>query len=308
MEKKKGNTKQLEKKSNTGKYILIGFGIVALAGGIYYMANRNKSTSSMVSDDLLFPTAEEDEPKSSASSGGSSSGFPLKKGSRGELVKNIQQMLIQKYGAAILPKYGADGVWGSEMDTALIAKGLPTNIDADAFTQLITTTNIPATTTTTDKPKFDPVLLATNLRLAILDNNLDKALTSLSKIFTVKGYTTVNEEFKKTRINGVRKTIVNALLTKFYQDAQKKKLNEQFYRMGLKYDGSQWSLSGVGQILCDQIKSIAPTRVWNAKGTAINVPRHTVLGEFLDGRNGITRFQTLDGQILYTNTKCICYV
>lgn len=308
MEKKKENNQ----KSNTGKYLLIGFGIVALSGGIYYLVNRGKSNSSLVSNDLLVPTEDEDEPKPSASSGGGSSGFPLKRGSRGDLVKNVQQMLIQKYGATILPKYGADGIWGSEMDMALISKGLPTNIDADTFTQLITGEAVPASTATTapaaDKPKFNPELLATNLRLAILDNNLDKALTSLSKIYTVKGYSMVNEEFKKVRIGGVRKTIVNALLTKFYQDSQKKKLNEQFYRMGLKYDGSQWSLSGVGQILCDQIKSISPTRVWNAKGTAINVPRHTILGEFLDGKNGITRFQTLDGQILYTNTKCICYV
>lgn len=303
MEKKKENIQ----KSNTGKYILIGLGLVAIAGTAYYFVNKNKTTGGTISDDFLEP-AIEDEPERTASSGGSSSAFPLKKGSRGELVKNIQQMLIQKYGVAILPKYGADGQWGTEMETALIAKGLPTMIDADTFTKLITSGSVPVTTTTTDKPKFDPALLATNLRLAILDDNLTKALTSLSKIYTVKGYSMVNEEFKKTRIDGVRKTIVNALLTKFYDDSEKKKLNEQFYRIGLKYDGSQWSLSGIGQILCDQIKSISPTRVWNEKGTAINVPRQTILGEFLDGKNGVTKFRTMDGKILFTNTKCICYV
>lgn len=304
MEKKKENIQ----KSNKGKYILIGLGLVAIAGTAYYFVNRNKSNQGFISDDILAPSVDT-KPEKSASSGGSSSGFPLKKGSRGELVKNIQQMLIKKYGVAILPKYGADGQWGTEMDTALISQGLPTYIEADTFTKLITSGSVPATAApSTDKPKFDPALLASNLRLAILDDNLSKALTSLSKIFTVQGYTKVNDEFKKTRIDGVRKTIVNALLTKFYDESEKKKLNEQFYRMGLKYDGSQWSLSGLGQILCDQIKSISPTRVWNEKGTAINVPRQAILGEFIDGKNGVTKFRTMDGKVLFTNTKCICYV
>jgi len=305
METKKENIK----KSNTGKYILVGLGLVAVAGTVYYFVNKNKSNGDFISDDLTEPIIE-DEPETHVSSGGSSSGFPLKKGSRGDLVKNIQQMLIQKYGVGILPKYGADSQWGTEMDTALISKGFPTVIDADAFTKLITSGGVPVSTTTdnTTKPKFDPALLATNLRLAILDDNLTKALSSLSKIYTVKGYTAVNEEFKKTRINGVRKTVVNGLLTKFYDEAEKKKLNEQFYRMGLKYDGSQWSLSGLSQILCDQIKAITPTRVWNVKGAAINVPRETILGEFIDGKNGVTKFKTMDGKILFTNTKCICYV
>ncbi len=306
MQTKKRNTKAIPK-SNKGKYILVGLGIVAIAGTAYYFLTRNKPNNDFVSDDFSN-SLEEEQPVKQVSSGGSSSGFPLKKGSRGDLVKNIQEFLIQKYGASVLPKYGADGVWGSELDTALISKGFATTIDADTFAKLIASGAVPTTTTSGNKPKFNPELLATNLRLAILDNNLTKALTSLSKIFTVKGYSMVNEEFKKVRIYGVRKTLVNALLSQFSDESEKKKLNEQFYRMGLKYNGSQWSLSGVGQILCDQIKSIMPVRVWNAKGTAINVPKETILGEFIEGQNGVTKFRTMDGKILFTNTKCICYV
>lgn len=303
METKKGNTK-----SNKGVYILIGLGVVAIGATAYYFITKNKTTEDFVSDDLDVSTTEE-KTETHSSSGGSSSGFPLKKGSRGDLVKNIQQSLIQKYGVAILPKYGADGQWGTELDTALISKGYPTIIDADTFTKLITTGGTSTTTTpTADKPKFNPTLLADNLRLAILDDNLSKALTSLSKIYTTKGYTMVNDEFKKTRIDGVRKTVVNALLSKFWEAAEKKKLNEQFYRIGLKYNGDQWSLSGIGQILCDQIKSISPTKVWNASGTAINVPKETILGEFIDGKDGVSKFKTMDGKILFTRTNCICYV
>lgn len=46
-------------------------------------------------------------------------GFPLKKGSKGSLVKQLQTALIAAYGTSILPKYGADGDWGTETDTAM---------------------------------------------------------------------------------------------------------------------------------------------------------------------------------------------
>lgn len=45
--------------------------------------------------------------------------FPLKKGSKGENVRKLQEALMTKYGKSVLPKYGADGDFGSEMVTAL---------------------------------------------------------------------------------------------------------------------------------------------------------------------------------------------
>ena len=283
----------------------------AIAGTAIYLATRKPKNT-----DILDTTITDMEPVRSStgnsSSSGSSSGFPLSKGSRGTLVQNIQEALIKKYGASILPRYGADGVWGTEMQTALIAKGLPTSITADLFKQIVTdsaggdggTSSAPTKT----KKKFKPALLAKNLRLAILDDDLSSALRSLSKIWTVKGYTMVNTEFKKVRIGGVRKTIVNALLTKFWNSSEKKKLNAEFSRMGLKYDGSKWSLSGFGQILTDQIQSLKKTKVWNAQGKKIIVPKNTILGEFLDAEKGVAKFKTLDDKILYVNTNSISYV
>src|SRR5215471_5972379 len=54
------------------------------------------------------------------------SDFPLQKGSKGENVRLVQQALIAKYGKSILPKYGADGDFGTETINALKGKGLPT--------------------------------------------------------------------------------------------------------------------------------------------------------------------------------------
>jgi hypothetical protein len=48
-----------------------------------------------------------------------SNDFPLKKGSRGAKVKELQMKLLKK-DPAILPKYGADSDFGSETETALV--------------------------------------------------------------------------------------------------------------------------------------------------------------------------------------------
>ena len=67
----------------------------------------------------------------------SNSTYPLKEGSKGALVKQMQTALIKKYGKGILPKYGADGWFGKETTAALKSKGLKTNIDLTEFTKLI---------------------------------------------------------------------------------------------------------------------------------------------------------------------------
>lgn len=47
------------------------------------------------------------------------SDFPLKKGSKGVKVKNLQLALIATYGKSILPNYGADGDFGKELANGL---------------------------------------------------------------------------------------------------------------------------------------------------------------------------------------------
>lgn len=306
MEQEKG------KKKKTVKYVLIGLGAVAVAGtAAYFIVNRNSSTQSSLFPDEIATTIEPSITTASphVRSGSSSSGFPLKKGSRGELVRNIQEALISKFGSGILPKFGADGHWGSEMQSALISKGFTTTIGADDFKKIITSSGTSSSSenkSPSGKNKFNPSLLAKNIRLAILDDDLDQALNSLSKIWTVKGYTKVNTEFKKKRIDGVRKTLVNALLTKFFNQTEKKALNASFYRIGLKYNGRQWSLNGL--VNENQLQTIESTRVWNEEGKKITVPANTILGEFIDARNEITQFRTLDNQLLFIQTKSISYV
>src|SRR6266542_143680 len=74
------------------------------------------------------------------------SAFPLKKGSKGNNVKLLQEALISKYGKSILPKYGSDGDFGTETANALKKAGLPATINESTFNVLTQATKIDAAT------------------------------------------------------------------------------------------------------------------------------------------------------------------
>lgn len=297
----------MEKKT---KYILVGLGVVAVGTGAYFYFQQQKKKRNQTSDfteaittnslPLPAPTTS-----SSSSSGSSNSGFPLKKGSRGTLVTNLQNALIKKYGASILPRYGADGGFGSETVSALISKGLPTTISSDVFTQIVLSSGSSPTSsggsTTTSSS------ISSSLHSAITKDNISSAIAALKNIKNVTGYTSVNSVFKQTRIDLVRKTLVTALLDRFNSTSEKKQLNQQFYRIGLKYDGSKWSLSGISGAVIDQLVTIEPTKIWDESGRSLQVPRATILGEYLDANNGVTEFETLDRRRLFVKTTSISY-
>lgn len=103
------------------KYWLpIALGIV----GIYYIIRSLKKTPSVMDSEGNIDTS---------SGGGTSSGgtttasdFPLKKGSKGSLVQRLQLAI----GTSNLPKFGADGDFGTETQTALKAITGKTQVDS----------------------------------------------------------------------------------------------------------------------------------------------------------------------------------
>lgn len=309
-----------DNKNNTGKYVLIGLGIMGVATGgfflIRHLLNKGNDNSSGDFTTTFDPNAIVPIEPSSKGSGSStaSSGFPLQKGSSGTLVKSLQEALIKQYGNSILPKYGADGSFGSETVTALQSKGLPTVIDANTYTSILATpakTNTASGDNTTSDNASGQLetarAISSYLHKSITSNRLDIALAALNKIKSVQAYKLVNEFFKAHRIGGVRKTIVTGLLQHFFNTGDKNLLNAQFERIGLQYNDGKWSLSGLGTPII-QIKSIKKCKVWNAKGQSMMVPEGTVLGEYIDSGNGVTEFITLDDKILFTNTKSISTV
>jgi hypothetical protein len=87
---------------------------VVLAIVVIWYVNRSKKI-----DKLKRPDSLPDTPASQPVKAISSADFPLTSGSNNAMVKQLQNALIAAYGSSILPKYGADGDWGSETTTAV---------------------------------------------------------------------------------------------------------------------------------------------------------------------------------------------
>jgi len=298
----------MEKKT---KYIILGLGVVALGTGayVYYTQKKKKEQNNRDFTQAITSSSLPSLPSpssSSSSSSPSSSSFPLKKGSSGSLVKNLQNALIKKYGSGILPKYGADGGFGSETITALVSKGLPTTIDSDTYTQLILSSGGSSSSSTNQISNASSI--AITIYNAIIKDSVGSAITGLKQISSVSDYTAVNTYFKKKRIGLVRMTLVTALLSSFNSTTEKKQINQELYRIGLKYDGSKWSLSGVFGVAMDQLVTIEPTKIWDEHGSGMMIPKGTIIGEYLDANNGVTEVETLDGKRLFIKTTSISYV
>lgn len=218
--------------------------------------------------------------------------FPLKKGSKGENVRQLQQALIVKYGKSILPKYGADGDFGSETANALKKAGLPQTISQSSFNVL------------TQGSKVDASALGKDLYNAASTKNYTNAISLLKKLQTTEDYSAANTSFKENRINGVRQTIVNGLLNVFSSETQKQAIKFEFLRMGLQFDGNKWSLSGFDGL---PIITKEATTVWINASQGVKVPSRMVLGNEVSKRLDYILFEN-NGKYFLVNTKSVNYL
>jgi hypothetical protein len=219
--------------------------------------------------------------------------FPLKQGSRGEKVRQLQEALIQKHGAGILPKHGADGDFGTETVKALQRLALPTTITESIFNVIVGDT------------KTESTFLGKELFAATQKKDFAKALSVLKKMKNTEDYTAANEYFKQRRINGgVRQTIVNGLLKVFNGAAQKEKIKFEFLRMGLQFDGSKWSLSGLDGF---PLITKEPTMIWVSATKGVNVPARMVLGNEVSRRLDYTLFEN-KGKYFLVRSASVTYL
>lgn len=130
---KKISNQPVAQKSNTGSWALLGLGLAATGalsyfGYQYWKKQKEKKNevpdttdNSNDTDSNSHYTTPKYTPKppKQAPTETTTTSFPMLKGSKGELVKTFQEALIAKHGKSILPKYGADGDFGSEMAAAL---------------------------------------------------------------------------------------------------------------------------------------------------------------------------------------------
>jgi hypothetical protein len=308
---KKAPTKKGQKKKIIVTSVAVGAaGILGYFGWKYLKARKQKSKSSDI-DAVLKNMSEtyhdsstvttSSKPKSSsvktttsskATRSNLSDDFPLKKGSKGQNVKLLQEALLAKYGKSILPKYGADGDFGSEMATALKKLNYPASIDQSTFNVL------------TQVVKVDPSALGKQLYSATVAKNYNQALSILKKFTSTADYSAASEVFKQGNINGVRQTIVNGLLNTFSSEAQKQAIKFEFLRIGLQFDGNKWSLSGFDG---RSIVTIEPTSVWVSASEGVKVPEKMVLGNEVTRRLDYTLFEN-GGRYFLVNTKSVQYL
>lgn len=218
--------------------------------------------------------------------------FPLKRGSKGAEVKTLQETLIEKHGRAIMPKYGADGFFGAELSAALKKLKLPVTIPETTYHVLVHGQNAGKNNA------------AQRLYSAALKADFKTALASLKKLNNKDDYQEVSKAFTNYRLNGVRQTLVNGMLNSFPKEEQKQAIRFEFIRMGLQYDGTKWSLSGLGGL---PVITNQETTVWLNASNGINVPPKTVLGNEISKRLDYTLFEN-KGKYFLVRTNATNYL
>ena len=283
------------KSNKKKKLILFGLG-TAVAGLLGYFGWRHffkRKKNTVTEEDFPLPSPEVKDfiPQNIPAR---NDDYPLKKGSKGQRVKALQEALIAKYGKSILPKYGSDGDFGNETVTALKKAGLPESIDESTY-------NVITKGGSGSSSSSDPSSLAKTLYKAAVNKNITQMISALRQMKTRDDYSAVNQEFMNYRIGGVRKTLVNGLLDSFTNETLKQQIRLEFSRMGLKYDGNSWSLSGVPGLTVITTKN---TLVWRSPDEKAEVPANTVLGTEIGQVNGFTAFEN-NGETFLVNSQNI---
>ena len=224
----------------------------------------------------------------------SKDGFPLKRGSKGEKVRALQEALIAKYGKQILPRYGADGDFGAEMTAALKKLKFPAMIEQSTYNVLMQGQKVNSENGNNS--------LAKQFVAAATKKDFNLTIQLLKRLKSKDDYKEVSSDFKNYRIGGgVRQTLVNALLNTFSKEDQKQAIRFEFLRMGLQFDGKKWSLDGFDGV---SIVTIEPTTIWVNAKQAINVPAKMVLGNEVTKRLDYTLFEN-NGKHFLVQTKSV---
>ena len=218
--------------------------------------------------------------------------FPLRRGSKGAQVKALQEALIEKHGRTIMPKYGADGFFGAELIAALKKLKLPATITETTYHVLV------------HGQSEIKNSIAQNLYNAASKADFKTALSLLKKMNSKDDYQEVSKAFTNFRLNGVRQTLVNGMLNSFPKEEQKQAIRFEFIRMGLQYDGTKWSLSGLGGL---PVITNQETTVWLNASNGINVPPKTVLGNEISKRLDYTLFEN-KGKYFLVRTNATNYL
>lgn len=291
------------------KIFLFTLGLGAAGGAAYlareYYLNRKSAPG------LPVPAGPD-----TSSSGGSifkdifrlGDSFPLKKGSKGPRVEELQTALAQRLGMETMNRYGGiDGDFGSGTESALRQAGFPLVIDQALFNR-ITGRNNPALLPGTPSVSLNASQLATALYNHAMLQNIGSVITDLKQMKSTADYSAVNEKYKKLGL--ISRTIVTGLLDfSFDHDpAAKERIRKEFLRMGLKHDtaSGRWSLDGLPMFR--DLVTLYDTWVQDRSGLKLMVKKGTILGEEIGRANGLSWFRALNQSVAAVPIRHVQYV
>lgn len=292
------------------KIFIYALALAALGGGGYLVYDRLRRKKFVeqnnIQDDQDTIIINNNIPASYTSSNfrsssSSTNAFPLKRGSRGARVTQLQQALAKIIGtAAMNANGGIDGQFGPGTANALKMSGYPEIIDEATFNKLMGKSGQIL------QVMFNPSDIALKLYRAAQGKNAEGVLAQLKSLKSVSDYSSVNEYYKKQGF--ISKTIVTDLLEYAFKtnEAAKEQVRSEFQRIGLKSDDSgRWSLQGVP--LFKDLITLRETFVIDAQSNRIPVRRNTILGDEVRNQNGMTWFKSIDNSILKVPTQDVKY-
>lgn len=243
--------------ANTNKHKTLWYGLGTLALGTltffgikHFTKPKNETTDDNTTKtnpptDIKTPIKNHTKPAvhSILPAASTDIAFPIKMGAKGDSIRKLQQSLITSYGAGVFKKYGADGYYGKQLEAVLKEKGYALPLSESDYHK-ITQEKKAEVIVNTDKPlfAFNPIATAFGIYSAIVANDFFTAITLLKGISNTDNYSASSEQFKIYRINGVRQTLVNAMLSSFKTINQKIIIQSTLKNIGLKYDGDKWSI------------------------------------------------------------------
>jgi peptidoglycan hydrolase-like protein with peptidoglycan-binding domain len=292
-------------KIKPAKVFVYALALAALGGGGYLVYNKLKRKklageaipSSDNSDAIIINNSL---PASTSTTtarliSSASDSFPLKRGSRGTRVTQLQQAL-----ARTTPGLVIDGQFGIQTASALKAAGFSETVDETLFNKITGSSKASLTVV------FNPAALALSLYTGAQAKNIVQVLSVLKQMKTVSEYSAVNEYYKKQSF--ISKTIVTDLLEYAFKgnETAKAQIKNEFLRMGLKVSSTgAWSLQGIR--LYKDLITIRDTVVIDNKGNRIPVRRNTILGDEVEVANGMTWFKSIDNSTLKVPTQDVKY-
>ncbi|MBP2831260.1 hypothetical protein J8281_03585 [Aquimarina sp. U1-2] len=308
------------------KYVMYGLGAGVLLGGGYLLYNylQDRAALNRSTQTPVIPPKEE----TNIIIQQNSSSFPLKRGSRGNLISMLQNALLAFGGEAAntirstsIRSGKTDGIFGPGTERALRAAGYTAIVSENDFSRLLSI----------GKAKADSGLvanqsnqvIAAELIKAANSRNLFATIAGLQKLQDVNQYIAVSNFFKGIRINGIRVTsLVNALLSVAFKsnESGKVKIRAEFRRIGLKQNSKGvWYIPGLGAIATwqdwkdyredRQLFNIAiarrPTMLKAMNGDSI-IPAlnpNTVIGFVTGDHRGVTQILTQSGETVYAPSQ-----